>query len=55
MTCSTAYPLDVYAQRRAQLAAQLGAGGIASSPPRPSASATATTFTCTGTTVTFFT
>ena len=32
MTCSTAYPLDVYAQRRAQLAAQLGAGGIAIIP-----------------------
>ena len=35
MTCSTAYPLDVYAQRRAQLAAQLGAGGIAIIPTAP--------------------
>ncbi len=32
---STAYPLDVYAQRRAQLAAQLGAGGIAIIPTAP--------------------
>jgi len=42
--------LSIYAQRRARVAAQLGQGGIAIIPPRPSERATATASSCSAST-----